>query len=339
MIKIGDFAKMFNISIKTVRYYESLGLIVPKYVDIYTGYRYFDDENVKRMQEILALKKLGFTLDEIKNFSSIEIAKKIKQFEKEIANIKEKITNLEEFSLQGKKVLNMLNFINDENAIGKWKLLGISLNTEDAKNNKYIEDDYNIKELYLLPNGEKYWVISWSKGIIYINDNPNSYEIEDNKLYLKVVDPLSNKDSKVVVYQNINHNSYSVEDIKHKDNTNIEFREDKEVVGIWQAIDFVNNPNSFNPDKLQSTKESLALDKLIFEPKEEVHIRYQDNDYMRDSKYTKNYIVNLMLPDTLAKYEIQTINNKKYLIVEWKSGDYVFGGIINGYYVLEKMKD
>ena len=339
MIKIGDFTKMFNISIKTVRYYESLGLIVPKYVDIYTGYRYFDDDNVKRMQEILALKKLGFTLDEIKNYSSQEIANKIKQFEKEIASIKEKISNLEEFSLQGKKVLNMLNFINDENAIGKWKLLGVSLNREDAENNKYIEDDYNIKELYLLPNGEKYWVISWTKGIIYINGNANTYEIDNNKLYLTIKDPYNNSDSKVVVYQNIDHNSYSVEDIKHKDNTNIEFREDKEVVGIWQTIDFVNNPNSFNPDKLQTAKDKLAIDKLIFEPIEEVHIRYQDNNYMRDSKYTKNYIVNLMLPNTLAKYEIQTINNKKYLIVEWKSGDYVFGGIINGYYVLEKMED
>ncbi len=339
MIKIGDFAKMFNISIKTVRYYESLGLIVPKYVDIYTGYRYFDDDNVKRMQEILALKKLGFTLDEIKNFSSQEIANKIKQFEKEIENIKEKITNLEEFSLQGKKVLNMLNFINDENAIGKWELLGISLNIEDAENNKYVEDDYNIKELYLLPKGEKYWVISWTKGIIYINGNPNSYEIKGDKLYLTLKDPYDSKDSKVVVYQNANHNNYSVEDIKHKDNTNIEFKEDKEVVGIWHAIDFVNNPNSFNPDILQTEKDKLALDKLIFEPIEEVHIRYQDNNYMRDSKYTKNYIVNLMLSDTLAKYEIKTINNKKYLIVEWKSGDYVFGGIINGYYVLEKCED
>ena len=36
MIKIGDFAKIFNISIKTIRYYEHLGLIIPKYVNIYT---------------------------------------------------------------------------------------------------------------------------------------------------------------------------------------------------------------------------------------------------------------------------------------------------------------
>lgn len=40
MIKIGDFAKIFNISIKTVRFYEEKGLITPAFVDIYSGYRY-----------------------------------------------------------------------------------------------------------------------------------------------------------------------------------------------------------------------------------------------------------------------------------------------------------
>jgi len=78
MLKIGDFAKIFDISIKTVRYYESIGLIVPGYIDFYTGYRYFNDENIKRMEEIIALKELGFSLDEIKNFKMSEIENKIK---------------------------------------------------------------------------------------------------------------------------------------------------------------------------------------------------------------------------------------------------------------------
>lgn len=58
MLRIGDFAKIFNITVKTVRYYEEIGLIVPKYIDIYTGYRYFDEENINRMKEILSLKQL-----------------------------------------------------------------------------------------------------------------------------------------------------------------------------------------------------------------------------------------------------------------------------------------
>ena len=338
MIKIGDFANLFNVSIKTVRYYESMGLIVPKYVDIYTGYRYFDEENIKVMQEILALKKLGFTLEEIHNFDKTKIKDKIEKLNKEKNNIENKIANLEKFSLKGKEVLKMNEFVNDAKAVGKWHLLGISENINLAKREEYIEDDYNIKELYLLPNGENYWIIHWTRGIIYINEIECPYEIIDNKMYITIKDPISKKDEKIATYYNVNHQEYDIESIKCKDDTNIALVEDKEVVGIWNAIDFINNPNSFNPDKLQTAKEDLALDKLIFEPSFEVHIRYKDNNYMRDSKYTKGYITNLILPDTLCKYDIQTINNKKYLIVEWKSGDYVYGKVINGYYVLERQE-
>ncbi len=338
MIKIGDFANLFNVSIKTVRYYEKMGLIVPKYVDIYTGYRYFDEENIKIMQEILALKKLGFTLEEIHNFDKVIIKDKIKDLKKELNNIENKIANLEKFSLKGKEVLKLSEFVNDEKAVGKWSLLGVSENINLAKEEKYMEDDYNIKDLYLLPNGKEYWIIHWTKGIIYINEVSCPYEIVDNKMYITIKDPINKEESKVATYYNVDREEYDIESIKYKDDTNIEFEEDKEVVGIWNSIDFVNNLNSFNPEKLQSSKENLSLDKIIFEQSGEVHIRYKENNYMRDSKYTKGYISNLILPDTLCKYDIQTFNNKKYLIVEWKSGDYVFGKVINGYYVLEKQE-
>ena len=80
MLKIGDFAQKFGVSIKTVRYYESVGLIVPGYIDLYTGYRYFNENNVQRMEEILALKDLGFSLTEIKNFKVSEVQEKIKDY-------------------------------------------------------------------------------------------------------------------------------------------------------------------------------------------------------------------------------------------------------------------
>ena len=55
MIKIGDFAKIFDVSIKTIRFYEEKGLIVPSFIDVYSGYRYYDDHNIKEMSKILYL--------------------------------------------------------------------------------------------------------------------------------------------------------------------------------------------------------------------------------------------------------------------------------------------
>ena len=52
MIKIGEFANIFDVSIKTLRLYDEKGLLSPDYIDIYTGYRYYDDESIKTMTKI-----------------------------------------------------------------------------------------------------------------------------------------------------------------------------------------------------------------------------------------------------------------------------------------------
>ena len=80
----------------------------------------------------------------------------------------------------------------------------------------------------------------------------------------------------------------------------------------------------------------LLLDKLIFDYNGKVDVSYTCGK-MFTTNYTKDYVINLILPDTLCKYTYEEILEKKYLIIEWKSGDYVFGRVINGYYVLEKI--
>ncbi len=336
MFKIGDFANLFNVSIKTVRYYESIGLIVPKYIDVYTGYRYYDEDNIYTMQDIISLKKMGFSLEEIKYFNKESIKNKIKNYEQEILNLQSKIKVLKQFSFkEGENDLKMM-FVNDESAKGKWSLLGIAENKEEALNENFMEDDYNIKELYLMPHGESYWVISWTKDTIFIGGRPNLYEIIDDKLYLTITDYLDSKNSKVAVYYNVSHDDYTVEDIKQKDNVNVEFIKDERVVGTWKTVDYINNSASFNPQKLQSSNEMLLLDKLIFDYNGKVDVSYTCGK-MFTTNYTKDYVINLILPDTLCKYTYEEILEKKYLIIEWKSGDYVFGRVINGYYVLEKI--
>ena len=83
MIKIGDFAKLFNVSINTVRFYEEKGLLTPAYIDIYNGYRYFDENNISDMSKILLLKKLDFTLEDIRNYDDSKIKDIIKNYENE----------------------------------------------------------------------------------------------------------------------------------------------------------------------------------------------------------------------------------------------------------------
>ncbi len=65
MIRIGDFSSLTRLSIKTLRYYDETGLLRPVRVDPATGYRYYSASQLPRLHRILALKDLGFALDQI----------------------------------------------------------------------------------------------------------------------------------------------------------------------------------------------------------------------------------------------------------------------------------
>ena len=65
MIRIGDFSKLSRVSIKTLRYYDEMGLLKPVEVDRFSGYRYYEFDQLPRLYRILALKDLGFSLEEI----------------------------------------------------------------------------------------------------------------------------------------------------------------------------------------------------------------------------------------------------------------------------------
>ena len=66
MIKIGDFARLSQVSVVTLRYYDEMDLLKPVRVDSFTGYRFYSADQLPRLNRILALKDLGFALDQIK---------------------------------------------------------------------------------------------------------------------------------------------------------------------------------------------------------------------------------------------------------------------------------
>ncbi len=64
MLKIGEFAKKTQVTVKTLRHYDRLGLLKPAWIDRFTGYRYYAQEQLPRLNRIMALKDLGFTLQQ-----------------------------------------------------------------------------------------------------------------------------------------------------------------------------------------------------------------------------------------------------------------------------------
>jgi DNA-binding transcriptional MerR regulator len=65
VLKIGEFSSLAQVSIKTLRYYDEVGLLKPARVDRESSYRYYSASQLPRLHRILALKDLGFPLDRI----------------------------------------------------------------------------------------------------------------------------------------------------------------------------------------------------------------------------------------------------------------------------------
>lgn len=65
MFKIGEFSRFSRVSVKMLRHYDELGLLKPAWVDPDTNYRYYSADQLSRLNRIVALKDLGFRLEQI----------------------------------------------------------------------------------------------------------------------------------------------------------------------------------------------------------------------------------------------------------------------------------
>ena len=68
LFAIGDVAKMFGLSVSTLRHYEHIGLLSPEYVDPASGYRYYDARQFEVLNTICYLRALDMPLSEIGAF-------------------------------------------------------------------------------------------------------------------------------------------------------------------------------------------------------------------------------------------------------------------------------
>ena len=65
MFKIGEFSKLGQVSTRMLRHYDQLGLLKPSQTDKFTSYRYYTIEQLARLNRIVALKELGFSLEQV----------------------------------------------------------------------------------------------------------------------------------------------------------------------------------------------------------------------------------------------------------------------------------
>lgn len=93
MIRIGELAKTANISKRTLYHYEQIALLQPALISE-NGYRYYDAKAILRLQKILLLKSVGYTLEQIKGL--LENKHSAQEDDNWIASLNEQIELIEQ---------------------------------------------------------------------------------------------------------------------------------------------------------------------------------------------------------------------------------------------------
>ncbi|MEK9653268.1 MAG: MerR family transcriptional regulator [Betaproteobacteria bacterium] len=99
-MKIGDLAKKLGVSNKTIRYYETLGLI-PEAQRAENGYRSFSTSAIATAQLVSTLRKLKFSIDDIKSLDIINNTGQLRQILEQVLDKKRSDISLDIAILQG----------------------------------------------------------------------------------------------------------------------------------------------------------------------------------------------------------------------------------------------
>ena len=186
MLPIGTFSKFSNVTTKTLRYYDEIGLLKPVYINDENGYRYY---NAGQLITILLIKKLklyGFSLEEISGVleNSVdntlfliymkkkhdEIQKKIKDYTAVLDSLDRDIQNLE-------RGINIMAYLDD---------IQVTLTETQPKNILFIRDKINVSDygkylgkLYEIIAKDKYQTTGAPLSIFHDREfNPENYDIE-----------------------------------------------------------------------------------------------------------------------------------------------------------------
>lgn len=109
---------MMQVTVKTLRHYEQMGILKPCEVDQWTGYRYYKLEQMQRLGAIRRLKDIGFSLDEIRELfeegshepNEAQLEEKIKACEEELKVLLKRRENLHQMIDSQRKFKSMEKF-------------------------------------------------------------------------------------------------------------------------------------------------------------------------------------------------------------------------------------
>lgn len=186
MLPIGIFSKFSNITTKTLRYYDEIGILKPVYINNETGYRYYNADQLITVLLIRKLKSYDFSLEEISEILKTpadqtlflhqmkrkkqNILKKIKDYTYILASLDKDIANLE-------RGVNIMAYLDE---------IQVTLTETEPKNILFLRQKMNVSDygkylgkLYEIIMKGKYRTTGAPLSIYHDREfNPENYDVE-----------------------------------------------------------------------------------------------------------------------------------------------------------------
>ena len=170
LYSIGEVSKIKKVTVKALRYYHKVGILIPKYIDENTGYRYYSIDQFIYIDIIKGCRNLGSSIAELQEiFNDCETEKLMLFLEQKKEQAKENIKNME-------KIINNIENFNESYRYNKKLINKSEINIKNFKE-RYIvvspcKEVGNLKELISYSELEKIiqnkkLTPSFTRGIIY----------------------------------------------------------------------------------------------------------------------------------------------------------------------------
>ncbi|MBR3643268.1 MAG: MerR family transcriptional regulator, partial [Parasporobacterium sp.] len=130
----GQFAKMAGVTLRTLRYYDSQHILKPALVTE-TGCRFYNDENFARLQQILILKYLGFSLEDIREMTvgDLDLNSMENSLQMQLKLVRDRV---EKLKLVEKAIGETINSIQTDHAIDWNRMKNLIRLTGDEENQR-----------------------------------------------------------------------------------------------------------------------------------------------------------------------------------------------------------
>ncbi len=236
-------------------------------------------------------------------------------------------------------IANGMPFVQDDAAIGKWEYYDTIQNRDDfTAISKMNTKTVLSNEIYFLPNGEKYWIFEgWTRNYLLVHyggDEPilcYKYSIEEidgsSFMFIEIAE------SHIEVYRKTSDQHFTLLEIGRREDINVPFMPDDTVVGEWYSVGYVEQAENFCGDV--QPNEIFWLRRIVFCPDGTVTRVYSDEEW--HNRWSKGVLLD-QRKLTVSHYFYKTIQDEEYLFLEWKMGNYVYGGMPPSYYVFRKFR-